>query len=358
MEVDFPDPSFSPIDKFSPSLANQLMSCPLRVAFSLDPASKHWNRPSTYSALGVAAHKVTELSFTIRLFDADEAVIRQRAEEIWELAIHDAASDLNDKWAPATPPPPKDWPGYSLTRARTVNRAAKQIIKNKETRDKHVEGTGIEIWLTDSESGLHGRADRIDIDGDSTRIVDLKTGLKQGEPTDDQHRQLLLYAVLLQRVKGNWPNSLAIEDATGKQYEIKFEPSDAEAELAKVKRAVVEFNDSVASEDLVTKADPNPDRCRWCPYRVICGPFWEKLTSDWDQRSVFGVVQTTGDSDLGPFAVLKTQSPKDRKDSEIHVGKLSVPLPDGINKVVVVDWQGNSAGGNVHVRWNTLIRTW
>ena len=99
-------------------------------------------------------------------------------------------------------------------------------------------GTGIELDLEDPESRLYGHADRIERSGDRTRIVDLKSGLHQGDPTADQHRQLLLYAVLAQRSTGEWPSEIAIEDASGAQTAIELDATAAENALAEVVGAV------------------------------------------------------------------------------------------------------------------------
>ena len=58
--TDFPSPDSTPISEISPSLANEMLSCQLRVAFARDPVHKVWRRPNAYSALRLAAHSVTE----------------------------------------------------------------------------------------------------------------------------------------------------------------------------------------------------------------------------------------------------------------------------------------------------------
>ena len=142
-------------------------------------------------------------------------------------------------------------------------------------------GTGVEIELRDPSSGFFGRADRVERDGDSIRVVDLKTGLRQDEPTSDQRRQLLIYAFLVQRTYGEWPKSVAVEDASGLQHVLILDPAEADVVLGEVESARDGFNSSVETGDFVANAQPNPDICRWCDYRVQCGPFWDSLSSDW-----------------------------------------------------------------------------
>ena len=72
--------------------------------------------------------------------------------------------------------------------------------------------------MEDPGSIFVGRADRIERVGSATRVVDLKSGMHQGEPNEGQLRQLLLYAVLVHRTTGSWPAEIAIENASGEQF--------------------------------------------------------------------------------------------------------------------------------------------
>lgn len=356
---DFPGPQPTRIERVSPSLANQLQACELRVAFSRDANYKHLRRPSTYSVLGEVAHAVSEAAHKTVGHEGDLTGARVWLEQRWDDEVEKKASKLKEAWSPAVPPPPVEWPGYNLTRARTLRLGARLMAERvPATGAEQVAGTGTEIDLEDSTSGLYGRADRIERSGGSTRIVDLKSGLRQGEPTKDQRRQLLLYAVLAQRANGTWPSEIAIEDASGAQMSIEFDPEAAEEALAEALDAVDLFNEHITTVDFRTTAAPEADRCRWCAFRVVCGPYWQELRSDWGHRSAFGTVDSAGTSPQGGFVRIHLDSPIDLAGRQLHVSALAEAVPGDASHAAVVDVSGTIASEDVRARWSTVVRTW
>ncbi len=356
--TDFPYPNPTPIDEFSPSLVNHLLSCQLRVGFARDTLHKVWRRPNTYSALGLAAHSVAEAATKKHDWPDDPDERRTLLADLWKKQVEIQSSRLEDAWAPALPPPPEEWPGYALTRVRTMRRVEQQRNAHVAARSKRAPSTGVEIELRDPRSGLFGRADRIEQDGSSTRIVDLKTGLHQEEPTQLQRRQLLLYAVLVHRTTGQWPSSIAVEDASGSRYSQPLDPQEAEAALNEARAAVDSFNAAAESSSLLTDAKPNQDRCRWCDYRVICSPFWNALTNEWGQRSTLGSIAGSGESKHGAFVSISVDSPRDRVGTSMHLTGLPVPLASSVSKIAITDWAGMVEADDVRARWSTTIRVW
>lgn len=358
--TDFPTPHPSEITGISPSLANQLLSCPLRVAFSRDPEHKGWRRSSTYTALGIAAHAVTEAAFKRKDWPSDAAAAKAGLSQLWDAEVASQAASLAKAWAPASPPPPGEWPGYSMTRARTIRRAVRQVTQpagQQPTAAPQHPGTGIEIELRDEKTGLFGRADRIESDGNSTRVVDLKTGLRQDVPTEEQRRQLLLYAALVHRTTGAWPSAIAVEDAAGAQYREDLDPAEAEATLDEVLAAVAAFNTAARDEDLISRAAPDADRCRWCAHRVVCGPYWSALQTGWGHRAVLGSVTASGTSEEGTYVALSTESPTERSGRTVHVAGLAGPTLR-TTKVAVVGWAGPPEVDEIRARWSTILRAW
>jgi RecB family exonuclease len=359
MLSEFPTPQPAPIDKVSPSLANQLLSCPLRVAFSRDTELRVWRKPSTHTELGLVAHAVTEASFKKNDWPQDPTDFRSELTNIWERELAKGVEHLTKAWAPAIPPQPEEWPGYALTKTRTIRRAIK-LRSAPPSAPKHDQapGTGIEIALSDAQSGLFGRADRIEQHGESTRVVDLKTGLNQEEPSDEQQRQLLLYAVLVERTTGSWPGSVAVEDASGNVYERPLDPAQAESALSETLTAVERFNNAVVKDSLVAEASPSPDRCRWCDFRSICGPFWASVRNTWDQRSAMGSIIETGGDGLARFVRINVEQPSDRAGTTVHIAGLTSNIPADATHAAVVDWVGAPELAEVRARWSTKIRTW
>lgn len=360
MAADFPTPAPQPIDAVSPSLANQLMSCQLRVAFARDPQHKGWRRPSTFSALGTVAHAVTEEAFKRNDWPGDPAAARAALHGVWDDHVDREAKRLAEAWAPATPPPPGEWPGYALTKARTVRRALKHITKEPvaSAGAELPAGTGVEIELRDEHSGLFGRADRIDAIGGTTQVVDLKTGLNQEEPSEEQRRQLHLYAVLVHAETGSWPTSIAVEDASGQKYEEALDPDEAKATLAEVLEAVRQFNEHTKAIDLLDTARPDAERCRWCPFRVVCSPYWDALRADWEHRAALGSVRDSGAAETGAFVTLDIEHPADRAPRTVHISGLAQAIPDGAAHLAVVDWAGVATAEDVRARWTTMSRAW
>lgn len=357
-QPEFPGPRPTLISGVSPSLANQLLACELRVAFSRDPGFKNLRRPSTHSLLGQVAHAVTESAFRWSGARDDPDLVRAAVEELWNDEVVRASAALSRAWAPASPPAPAEWPGYQLTRARTVRRAARLVCASGLSKAGGLPTTDVEIELTDPETGLFGRADRIERRGASTRIVDLKTGLRQAEPTEDQTRQLLLYSVLVHRSTGEWPTEVAIEDASGARSTIVLDAVTAEEALAEVMSAVDAFNEHVANEDIVERAEPTADRCRWCPFRVVCGPYWRSLRSDWGHHSALGVVIRSDQSERGGYADVLVESPVDLEGSLVRIsGLATAPEGDG-SHLAATDVAGDPASGDMRARWSSTIRIW
>ena len=215
----------------------------------------------------------------------------------------------------------------------------------------------MEVELRDPDSGLCGRIDRIERDGSTTRVVDLKTGPHQEEPTEEQRRQLLLYAVLIHRTTGDWPTSIAIEDASGTRYTEPLDASSAEQALADVQSAVAAFNTAIDKDILIESAEPSDERCGRCAYRVVCHPYWDALESSWDHRSVVGTVVASGKSGGGAFAEIQIERPTDRTGRRMHLAGVAGTLPtDG--KIAVIGWIGPADGCDVRARWSTVLRTW
>lgn len=356
---DFPEPSAAPITEVSPSLANALLSCQLRVAFDRDGSMRPWRRPTTFTALGLAAHAVIEAAWRRGSWPPDAGEAKARVTELWDREVAERAATLVQSWAPASPPSPVDWPGYALTRVRTIKRATKIACTPRLTDPHPIAGTGIELEMRDAGTMLVGRADRVEVDGDGTRVVDLKTGLRQAEPTEQQRRQLLLYAVLVHRTTGSWPTSIAVEDAGGHRYEEPCNPAEAEAVLDQVQAAVTAFNERVAEGGHLLSA-AEAGTCRWCPYRVVCSPYWHAVHSSWEHRSAAGMIThcEAGGSDGHAEVVMAVEYPSDRAGEELHIAFVAgLPHPGDI-RMAAVDWAPGDNSHSVRARWSTLIRFW
>ena len=355
---EFSTPSPEGISKVSPSLANELLSCELKAGFGRDARFKEWRRPTTYSVLGDAAHAVTEAAFKRADWPIDPSQRRAALEAAWEGFVSAGTTRLASAWSPAVAPPREEWPGYQLTKMRTLRRAERVIGSRKADLSDPLPGTGIETTLIDPGSMLEGRVDRVDCEGGTVRVVDLKTGLKQGAPTEHQTRQLLLYAVLVQRTSGKWPAEIAIENASGEQTVAPLDPAEAEIALGQVLTAVADFNKHIGDPSQNLTAQPSAETCRWCAYKVVCGPYWLELRTDWNHHSVLGEISAMGSSDRGAYVDVRVASPTDWTTSTVHLA--SVPqLPSSDSTWIAgADLRSSADPGALRARWSSRIRAW
>jgi hypothetical protein len=355
---DFDGPQPGLIDRISPSSANELLACELRAAFSRDARFKTWRKPSTSSILGEAAHAVTEAAFKRKDWSEDPNQRTAQLDAAWDGFIATGIAKLKTAWDPATPPPAEEWAGYQLTKARTLRRANRTISGAPVIRGAPAPGTGIEVTLEDPGSMLFGRVDRIDRVGSTVRVVDLKTGLKQGEATEGQIRQLLLYAILVHRTSGEWPAEIAIEDASGAQTVTPLDPREAEIALEQVTSAVASFNERASAPTPSHTSQPDPDTCRWCAYRVVCRPYWVALRADWKHRSVLGEVLGSGTSNRGAHVELRVTSPSDGAGTVAQLTALAEAPADAASWIAAVDLQSGVDTAEMRAKWSSSVRIW
>jgi len=137
---------------------------------------------------------------------------------------------------------------------------------------------------------LFGTPDRVEEVSGRLRVVDLKSGVGQGDVRDSQLRQLLVYAWLVKGNLGRLPDDVVVLDIKGQEKVLAVDAAAVDALVAMTAAAVDKFNQSLAS---VTGAEarPAPQICRWCEFRVVCGDYWAARASDWPNASdIAGVV--------------------------------------------------------------------
>jgi CRISPR/Cas system-associated exonuclease Cas4 (RecB family) len=334
------------------------MACPLRVAFSQDSSFNEWRRPSLASSLGIVAHAVTERVLTGDWTTTDDDAM-QRIGEIWIEEVSKQEKEMVSRWTPAKPPQPEEWPGYFLTRTRTIRRLIRYVAdKSKASIDSRFPRTTIYIEhpLMDPVSGLYGRPDRVDRTSSGIRISDLKTGLNQQSATDAQRRQLLLYAILIQRNFSEWPTAITIESASGETWPVAFSPEDAEKVLSEVLAAVEAYNRDLDLVDAAVPANPGKDTCHWCPYRVVCDPYWETLSVEWEHSSVRGELLGTGATPAGTNLMIRIQSPEELTNTILHVRGTFLAAITGAHRVSLVDAAATESPSVLRALWSTVIR--
>jgi hypothetical protein len=205
-------------------------------------------------------------------------------------------------------------------------------------------------------TGLHGRPDRIEQAGRHLRVVDFKTGSGQTDLRPSQRRQLLLYAYLVHRQLGRWPNEIAVEDAAGRRIVEPVQPAEVDAVVQEAVAAVHEFNDSLLrGPSMANIASPAADACRQCAFRAACGPFWQELDPDWQLLACLaGLMQE--EQKYPRRLVLRVEAPKWMAGRRVSVLGYS-GVAEEAQIVAVVD--ASPAGTDqVRIRWYTQLVPW
>ena len=270
-------------------MLNLLLQCGLRAAFELDDSFRHWRRLTPRSALGNVAHRLMAEAYSGHFADQDQQQRAALLEDRWDAPIRKQAALMQAAWAPAEPPEPRTWPGYALIKVRVIRQLAGEGDPQRTSAGAGLGATArpgaataslplVERRMADPATGIYGTPDRVERIAGRLRVVDLKSGLHQQDVTDEQRRQLLLYAHLVEVTLGQVPDVLVITDIRGRETYLPFDASDS-AEAVRVAQQTREaWNSAISSSRPVySLAAPGPSACRWCPFRVTCRPSWGSL---------------------------------------------------------------------------------
>lgn len=352
--TELPTPRPRPLGSITPSMANDLVDCGYRMAWRLDGRFKSLARPSPSSALGVAAHSVVEqLSRGLISRSSSEDEVRERLDHAWRVQIAKARATLDNAWSPASPPPPEEWPGYHLTRARLLRRA-------REVAERHGPATSagsaaqVEKLLEDAGDELRGRPDRVEGPPGDRCVVDLKTGLAQAGPTVAQRRQLLLYVRLVQSATGERPSRMAIEDAAGRRWEESVDPIEVETAIADLGYHRSAYESAVKQDTPGIIARPSADTCRWCPYRLLCQPYWSSLKTNWQHGSVAGTVTNVRTAGQAAFLEIDATSPIDEGGHAWLVSAAPTLRPSVGSRTAIIGAELTGSARQLRWRWSTI----
>jgi CRISPR/Cas system-associated exonuclease Cas4 (RecB family) len=353
--IDLPSAQPAAISSLSPTAANDLLACPYRLAWRLDPRFRSLRRPSAWSSLGVVAHAVAEDVAKGLLAEAetpDDA--RALIESSWAKHEADAHLQLIQRWAPAMPPGPTEWPGYHLTRARTIRRALR-LFGAPRLSTSSPTTTIVETDLAAADTGLMGRPDRVEGGPGDRCVVDLKTGLSQEGATESQRLQLLIYCHLVDAVFGDVPTRIAIEDPSGRRWEEAVTPADVDEVVAHIQDARRKYEGTPTAE-LATMATPSADTCRRCTYRLVCTPYWEALETTWEHASVAGTVVDIRSNAQAATVRIDAVSPIDAPGDGWLLTAVPPTAPLDVGAATAVD--AELTGGHRHLRWRWSTLMW
>ncbi|WP_238152801.1 RecB family exonuclease [Kribbella speibonae] len=343
----------------SPSLLATWSSCRLRATFQRAPATAGLRKMGLRAAVGTVAHAMLE-----QRFRSQEAFA-----SAWAAESERTYQKLRRVWAPAVPPRPCNWPGWALTKHQVAKRVVRdlrcelsgysrtrertQASLTTESADRLPTLPWRERWLEDGDRKLAGRPDLVDrIDGVLT-VVDYKTGAR--DLTNERRDQLLFYAALVQATLGELPvrGEMWRTDGATQGFHI------ASAAVDDVVRRALLVRDEMnltSGAQLESKANPGPDTCPYCPFRVACRPFIRAYRSDWVCGQV-AVGRVAGVGRLGSqqYVDLEVLAPRWRP-KRLRVIGVPQDAPSLGDTWALSDFEGVSE--TAFFRWNTLTWTW
>lgn len=344
------------LSMISPSAYGVLLTCPKRLAFQRDSRTKKWVGQSTQTALGRVAHRLTELVAQGTAPAPPER--REWLEAQWEVLVDQQNLMIEEAWPGRRVPAPKDWPGYAATRVRLLRRLADLPAEKASPRaySHRRASTGpyalpwLERHLEDKSARLCGTPDRVDTRDGRIRVVDLKSGIGQTGVSDDQARQLLIYAHLVLANYGNLPNDVVIQDVRGREEKREVKGEEVQQVVFRANEAIDSFNQMLDAG--CVDARPGPETCQWCPFRVVCVDYWGSRNDAWPRLDVRGVVAERAGQDS-----VRLNLPSGSSGSTTF----RLLLTPGVNpemgeEVVALDLEraGPSTG---RMRWNSRLRT-
>jgi RecB family exonuclease len=349
----------------TPSLFAELRQCRLRVAYRLDSGFGTFRRPTPFSVLGDISHALVERVERGEFDLAGPDQVRDRLEAAWDGLVRGKYQQLLAAWRLAPVPPPERWPRYQLTKVRLLRFLARTVARRAERCPSPEPGVAkvlVERTLEPPGIPLRGRVDRVELDDAGVHIVDIKTSSEYGDEIRDEHRrQLLLYAAMWQRTTGQWPRLASIQTPEGRRLSFSVDPDEAEALLSEVLSEVEAYNRAVQRTTTPAElASPSAESCRYCPYRGVCSPFFQALTSEWGWwlKSMVGTLtDIAGDGELRALTMkLEASNFDPRSGPSARV--LGVPcelLPARGVKIAIVDGCPTPQVGEVAVSWSTQL---
>lgn len=384
----WPEPRCDPIGTLSYSEWARARACPLKAAFARDPDTRHWNRGSTWSAVGNARHRLVEdveAGTHSGLGPPSAAWIRTR----FEVLLTAERDRLMQEWSPASVPAVKQWPDtiYVKTRmARDLGGGkdsewpdpsvllhaspdkAKELPTQTAAQSAPAAGAYVvEASISDPDRNLYGRVDRMENHDGHLVVVDLKSGI--GTPLEElvvRHRdQMIFYAGLVQAAYNQWPG-LELHPATGPPAPVPYDPVDVEHLREAVDQDRDLFNTALAAGAMTDAAKPSATACSWCPFQVVCPALvsnWENVARNPDglpRRDISlaaGTVRTVHHTSMATDVVIEQAMDLSVPAGDVSVTRLPAVLTVEPGDALVVSGAELAGGSRVlRARWDSRVR--
>jgi hypothetical protein len=355
-------PKPSSLERVSPSLAEDLRGCELRVAFRGDSRFAPLRRPRPGAALGVVVHDLAERVARGEFDDVGEQALAGVLTSAWEDAVAEQAAALARAWAPGHPPEPTRWPGYALARVRCLRRLKEQVAE-RAAHGGRAPAPQAELWVEAPDEPIGGRIDRVERTVAGVEIVDIKSGWTVSDELRPAHRrQLLIYAYLWHARHGEWPVAASIQLLDGTRITLEVDPQEAIAAASEALTLMRGYNARVengaTAEEL---SQPGAETCLHCDFKAVCSPFFEALSPDWTwyRKALLGeVAGTHGDDQLVVLELVISRSNLAESPSRARV--IAVPAQLGAvagTAVAAVDLLPAQRPTDARYAWDATMRT-
>jgi len=356
-------PAARPLERLSPSLAEDLRTCGLRVAFHSDIQYAALRRIGPSAALGLVSHELVEAAARGEFDAVAEAGLEEAFTRAWDRHVSNQAAQLATQWPLGLVPPPDRWPAYQLTRVRLLRRLREEVRRPRGHTTGHVQQQ-VETWLAPQGVPFIGRIDRAERREGEVELVDLKTGWTVAEDIRPAHRrQLLLYAYLWHEVHGEWPRTISIQRLDGHRSTLDVDPGEAQGLASEVAEQLAAYNRwMISGKPTEELASPSSEACAHCSYRSVCLPFFQVLSEEWGwrRRSILGtILDTTREGVVGilKFSV-EASNLIGHVDRARAIGIPTHLLPSPGTRVALVDATPTPVPADVRTAWDTYLFLW
>jgi hypothetical protein len=275
-----------PLEHISPSRFAYLGRCLLREVWSA--AGEPARLPgSPRRHLGTLIHALYRRAENAEFSPGDRAAVVRAWDE--EVARVEAA--LKQSWLERSFVPLarllRDLEEYRQAAIGRALRLAERVAPAAST----AKTGGYERRLSGPGGMVRGEVDSVRASPEGVVIADHKTG-ELYEDTEDGRTlkaayvaQLKLYAVLFAYRHGEWPARLELSDLWGNAVGVPFRPEECQSLLDATRAALDEVNAKVrevmqGTAGPATLGTPDPEHCRYCPYRPIC-PAYRDRAAGW-----------------------------------------------------------------------------
>lgn len=298
-------PRISPVRILTPTIYLALKDCPLRGVWSANGVSS--SLPiAPKAALGMVIHKVIEGAWKGNIYSTDDF------EKSWEESLQLVEANLVRSWAGRHFVPLE----YSVRRYALKKELCKKTIKkilesqmrfgplvtaqninSCKSSNRHRLKVGQEIRLSTPSGSITGVADNIIVTENQIQIVDYKSAYWEKADSCDAHKekfeqyciQLFFYAALYHSQHKVWPDSLVLATIGGNEIRIPYAPREAANVLLDAKLMLSQINCLIRKSMMLSVgatmsrlAKPSHVNCRYCQYRPLCTPYWNRTVGEND----------------------------------------------------------------------------